>query len=218
MTMHVRTVLAAVSIAFVTASPAPVMAQSGSISLVTAAADHRLMRDPLGGASALVTVPFGQGGRSVRLQFERLFGDATRTGVPCSGLIEPGTCPPEPLADDARMATMAAGMGFPLMRRARFAAQVTTDVRLGRVSVDTRGLVSGDALAARKGLWGADIGLQGVWSPWARLPLALEAGVTVGRLMPLLREEVLDGYTPFNDGFNVSRLRLGLAWGRGAQR
>ena len=198
-------------------SPLAAGAQTGSISIVVAAPNHELMADPLGGGSALIALPLSEGGHSLRLQVEWLAGNAHRTGIPCAGLIELGTCPPEPLVDDARMTTVAIGLGFPLLRRARFDAGVTVDARLGNVSVDTRGRVSGDGLRARRFLWGGDVGLQGSWIPSERMPLALEAAIGAGGLRPAVREQVLDGYTPFEDGFTVRRARLGIAW-RGPRR
>ena len=199
-------------------SPFTARAQTGSVSVVAAATSHRLMEDPLAGVSALVALPLGSGGRSLRLQAEHVSGNAHRTGIACGGFIlEPELCPEEPVVDDARMTTLAVGLGFPLLQRAGFTVGLTVDARLGNVSADTRGLDSGNRIGARKSLWGADVGLQGSWVPFARLPVALEGALALGGLRPPISEEVLDGYTPFNNGFIVRRARLGIAW-RGARR
>ncbi len=218
MALVVRTLLATTAIGFLTLSPTGAVAQVGRISAVVAAPRHDLMVDPLVGASALVALPIGEGRRVLRVQGERVVGDARRTGVPCSGLAEPGTCSPEPVSDDARMTTVAFGLGFALLRGARLDAQLTADLRIGSIHADTRGLVSGRELSAGKSIWGGDLGLQASWSPWARMPLALEGGFTLGALRPMVREEIVDGYTPFNNGFAVRRLSVGAAWRRGTPR
>ena len=204
--------LAAAAIAALIALPRLASAQGGGISAVSVSANHRLMGDGLLGGAAHARFPFGDGRRSVRLSAERLTGDAHRTGVPCSGLIMPGTCSPEPLRDDARLNSVSGGLGLQVLALPRLVVEVAGDLRLGWISANTRGLESGRSLSTDKSLWGGDVGIDVAWSPRARLPLALEVGIAAGRLMPLPRENVLDGYTPFNDGFRLTRLRVGLAW------
>jgi hypothetical protein len=88
------------------------------------------------------------------------------------------------------------------------------DVQVAHARSETRGQTSGRRLSADKALWGGGIGLDASWSPWKRLPLALEAGVTTGILRPTFGEQVIDGYSPFEGDFAVKRLRLGVAWVR----
>jgi hypothetical protein len=40
----------------------------------------------------------------------------------------------------------------------------------------------------------------------------LEAGIGAGILTPIMKDEVLDGYTPFNESFGLTRARIGLVW------
>jgi hypothetical protein len=73
-----------------------------------------------------------------------------------------------------------------------------TDVR-----VDTRGLTSGNVLTGDKALWGPSIGVAAEWVPAARIPLGLEVEAGIGFLMPVIHDEVEDGYTPFDGGLAV---------------
>ena len=185
-------------------------AQGASVSAVSVSTNHSLLEDRLFGAAARLNVPLLGGHLSARLGAERLSGDSRRTGAPCAGLIRPGTCAPEPLRDDARLTSVAGGLALRVLSSQRFALEVAGDLRLGRVRADTRGLTSGGTLTAGKTLWGGDVGVEGSWSPWTHVPLALEVGATAGGLWPVTH--VADGYTPFEIGFDVSRLRVGLAW------
>lgn len=200
--------LVAVSLALPTAG----LAQGGGVGTVVLDADHPLLGERLVGATARVIVPFAGTRLSLRLGAERLSGNAGRTGVPCSGLIDPERCPPEPLRDDARLTTVAGGLGVRVLSWRGVAMDLVGDLRIGKVRADTRGLSSGTSLSASKALRGGEIGVEGIWSPWAPLPLVLEAGIAASRLGPVMREDVVDGYTPFEDGFGAARLRLGVAW------
>jgi hypothetical protein len=194
------------------AAPRLVVAQGGGLSAVVAGADHALLGDPLVGAAAEVRIPLAGGRASARLGAEHVSGDSRRTGSPCAGLVQPGTCEPEPLRDEARLTTVSGGLGLRLLGWRSLFVEATGDLRLGHVEADTRGLTSGGRLTASKTMWGGELGLEGAWSPSRRLPLALEVGVSTGGLTPLASEMVADGYTPFESSFGVRRLRVGLAW------
>ena len=58
----------------------------------------------------------------------------------------------------------------------------------------------------------AAIGTEGTWSPWKRLPFALQAGFAAGHLWPVVSMPAPDDYTPFEHGFELIRLRFGFAW------
>jgi len=194
------------------ALPRPVIAQGAGINAVALAASHRLLGDPLTGGAAFLEFPRGGGRVTVRLGGELLRGSSRRTGSLCVGLVPPGGCTDEPLRDDAWLATFAGGLGARVLSRDRFAVKLTGDFRLGVVESDTHGLTSGGRLSADETLWGADVGIEGAWSPWATKPLALVAGVSVGGLLPVMLDAVSDGYTPFNTPFHFTRVGVGVAW------
>ncbi len=58
----------------------------------------------------------------------------------------------------------------------------------------------------------AAVGARASWRPFVRVPLALDLGVGFGPLMPLSESEVVDGYTSFENQFDVRRVQVGLTW------
>ncbi len=212
MTFSLRIPLAAAIAAVLSALSGTAGAQSGAVSAVAVAADHRLLGNRLYGGAARINIPLGGGHASVRLGAERVSGNSRRTGVACAGLVMPGTCAPEPLRDDASLNTATGGLGYRALVWERFAVDVGADVRVGRVQADTRGLMSERTLSSSKTLRGFELGIDGSWFPWARLPLALEVGGSVGELTPVVSEQLIDGYTPFEGGFGLTRVRVGVEW------
>jgi hypothetical protein len=217
MTLRMCVILASTAIAGLASVAPPALGQSAGVEAVSASSGHRLLSDGLFGAAARATFPLGGASRWLRLGVEHLSGEARRTGSPCSGLIEPGTCQPEPLRDDARLTSLTGGLGVPLLVRSRLVVEVTGDLRLGWARADTKGLESDRRLSANKTVWGGEAGIDAAWSPSARLPLALQIGAAIGGLKGVIPEDVVDGYTPFNEAFSVTRLRVGLAWRRSAR-
>ena len=89
---------------------------------------------------------------------------------------------------------------------------LTGDVGLLNVHVDSRGLTSGGSTSAAKLLWDTGVGVDGGWSPWTSIPLALDAGVAAGHLAPVVNDLQVDGYSPFEQSFDLVRVRVGVAW------
>ena len=196
----------------VVAAGSAAAAQSLTASAVMIDARHDLLDGDLFGASVDVRLPIRRGATIARLGVERLVGDSRRVAVPCSGLIEPGTCPPEPVSDDAQFAALSAGVANRLVRWRRIGVDLGANLRFGVVDVETRGRTSGRALSADRWLWGLDLALDATWTPWADRPLGIELGVAAGGLKPVMRDRTVDAYTPFNGDFGATRLRIGLSW------
>jgi hypothetical protein len=127
-------------------------------------------------------------------------------------LIAPGTCPQERVRDQARTTGATTGAALRALGGERGTLTLTADWMVTDVRVDTRGLTSGNVLTGDKALWGPLIGVAAEWVPAARIPLGLEVEVGVGFLMPVIHDEVEDGYTPFDGGLAVRRLRVGFTW------
>ncbi len=199
-------------LALALALPAAAAAQDISLNAAAIGTDHELLSGRLVGAAARLRFPIHDGPVSIRLGVERLAGNFRRTGVPCAGLVEPGTCQPEPTRDDARFAAGSAGVGVRVIEWRRVAIDLTGDLSFANIDVDTRGLASGRMLSATKDLWEGDVGIEGAWSPWKRLPFALQAGFAAGHLWPVVSDAAPDAYTPFERGFELIRLRFGFAW------
>jgi hypothetical protein len=203
-----------VTVALALARPAASPAQDVTASAVALSAKHYLLDDPLVGGALQLRLPLPDGPFAVRLGAERLTATAERVGIPCAGLIPPGdACAPEPLRDAARLTNASGGVALRILGGRRGELSLTADLTLGSLRADTRA-ASGKTLAAQKWVWGGFFGAEAAWTPSPRLPLALEIGGALGGLMPVAREVIVDGYTPFDKGLDAARLRLGLAWRR----
>jgi len=192
--------------------PVAARAQGASVSAVVISAQHMLLGSPLTGGALGVSIR--RRDSPVALHFEAAIshGHAGRIGVPCAGLIQPGTCAAEPLRDETRLTSISGGTTFRVFHRRHVLVALTGDLMLASLRADTRGLTSGQTLTASKTLWGGLVGAHAAWTPVARVPVALQIDGGVGGLMPIARELVVDGYTPFERGIQVRRLRLGIAW------
>jgi len=190
----------------------PSWGQELAVSAVALDAHHYLLGAPLtGGAVALRGGPAG-GRFTYRVGGEWLRGHNERTGIPCGGFIQPGTCAPERVRDESRLSGANAGAAVRMLGGERAALALTGDLTVASIHAETRGLTSGRSIDATKVLWGMRVGAEGWWAPWPRTPLALELGAAAGKLTPFAADQVLDGYTPFNDGFSFTRLWVGLTW------
>jgi hypothetical protein len=192
--------------------PAVAQAQGASVSAVVTSARHPLIGDPLAGAAVSISRPRRDQQLTLRFDAERLRGRADRIGVACAGFIRPGSCPSEQLRDEVRLTSVSGGPSFRVLHSQHTLLTFTTDLTLASIRAETNGLTTGGRLVAAKVLWGGRIGVSAAWTPALWAPMALEIGVERGRLMPLVHTSVADGYTPFEGGFNATRLRVGLAW------
>jgi hypothetical protein len=191
----------------------PARAQSLGVRAVGADLRHQVLGG-LFGAALVGTVPLGSAGTELVLAGEHLKGRSNRIGVPCAGLIEPGTCGPEQLRDYATASSLAAGVSGRIAGSGRLALSAGGRLVAMHLRTRTRGLDSGRELSANKTMGGAEVGLEGAWHPWGNTPLALVTGAAVGWQSPVRNEVLLDGYTPFEQGFRVARAWLGLTWRR----
>jgi hypothetical protein len=144
--------LAAAALALL--APAPSLAQGVGVSAVALSGQHYLLGDPLTGAAVGITLPRRGSRLTFRLGAERMRGGAERTGIPCAGLIQPGTCPPERVRDDARLTGASGGAAFRLLGRRRATIALTADLSLASLRSATRGLTSGDSIWVTKVMWG----------------------------------------------------------------
>ncbi len=186
-------------------------AQSLAVRAVAAEIRHPLFGG-LFGAALVATVPLGSSSIALEIAGERLVGNSSRFDVPCAGLIEPGTCRPEPLRDHGSSTAISIGLSAPAAPGRRVSFRAGGALALAFVATDTRGLVTGAQLSARKTLWRADVEGEWTWHPWSGKPLALLGGAAAGWQAPFRHEEVADGYTPLNQGAAVVRLWLGVSW------
>jgi hypothetical protein len=140
-------------------------------------------------------------------------GHSDRFGSPCAGLIPPtADCAAQSVRDDARVVAGSVGGLLPIVHAHRIRLALIADVTLARFHVETRRVSGGDALVADKVQIGASLGAEAVWYPTPRLPFAIETSMAFAAFRPVLSEQLLDGYTPFEGGLSARRFRAGLAW------
>jgi hypothetical protein len=185
-------------------------AQSVTISGTSALAQHPLLGESLLGAS--IAIRTREAPTTFQFEVSHARARSGRIGAPCAGLIRPGSCPPEPLRDDARLLSASGGGALRVLRAERVSVSLTGDLSLASVRADTRGETSGGRLSASKTLWGGTLGARADWTPLTRLPLALELGVGIGTLSPIREDDVVDGYTPFESHFEIRHAQAGVRW------
>lgn len=192
--------------------PATVFGQTIGVSAVALDASHLLLGGPLVGAGVTLGWSRPRAPVAFRANGAWLRGRADRTGVACAGLIEPGTCQPEQVHDESKLAQVDAGVAVRVLGGQRAALALTADVAIASVRSDTRGLASMRSLNAAKTLWGGLAGVEASWLPLGRMPIALNIAGTIGGLTPVVIDAAIDGYAPFNESFVIRLVRLGITW------
>lgn len=187
-------------------------AQEVSVRAVTLSSDNLLRDTPLWGGNIALRWRPGNGAVAYHLGGEWTSGDRTATGFLCVGIFLPENCASEPVREDARLRSADVGASFRLLSRARASLELSADVLAGSVRRDSRGQTSELSLSAEKRVWGGRAGIESRWQPWAAVPLDLQLGATYGQLGPFTKDEVVDGYTPFNRALHVRRIVIGATW------
>lgn len=191
----------------------PIAAQQLSGGFVILSADHELLGDPLVGGQLGMRFDIGASRFSVHAGATGVQQSADRIGIPCAGLIPPGgECAEQPIRDDGSYREVAVGAGFRVLGSGLAELGLTTDLSIGRVDTDSHGSVNGRVLSAERMLLGVSVGAEGAMYFSRRSPLAVEVQVSLGRFRPRAIEQIADGYTPYENGFDASRIRLGVAW------
>lgn len=193
--------------------PMDATAQGVAVNMIVIDAQHDLLGDPLAGLG--ITARFRQDRRlSIHLRAEHARGAAERTGSPCTGLIDPAPCPPEPMEDKSWLSIATVGFAGRLLGNRERSVAVTADVSLGRVHVDSRGRSSGRTLANSRSLLGASIGVVGTWRIPA-MPLSLQLSGDVGALGGIPNDRsYFDVMPPFEGDFGVRRSMISVNWVR----
>ena len=189
----------------------PAGAQTLMAQALAAHSDHLLLGN-LTGFGLVSGARLGQSPISLRFGLSRLTGSTRRTGIACGGLIAPDR-QPELLRDDARTITASVGLSAPVWRHGPATLTLGGGFDLAWVHSDTHGLSTGRKLSAGKTLIGVDLGLETSIVPWRQRPFAVVLGVGVSAFAPLFaRDELVDGYEPFEGRSGLRRVWLGIAW------
>jgi len=200
-------------LAFLGSVVPPARAQVVGASFVVLTSTHEPLGSPLVGAQIIVGQNRADSPFSLQMRGTILRGHGSRVASPCAGLIPPvPACAVQPLRDDGRIAEGSVGAALRALHAPHADLFITTDVAVAQFRVDSRPKTGGDPLVAEKLLVGAYVGAKGGWSPFARLPLAVEASVAIAGFRPLLSEQVVDGYVPFEGGLSARRISVGISW------
>ena len=188
-------------------------AQVVGASVVVLHSTHEPLGSPLVGGEIVVGHNRGDSPFSLWMRGTILRGHGSRIASPCAGLIPPvPACAVQPLRDDGRITEGSVGAALRALHARHADLFITTDVAVAQFRVESRPKTGGDPLVAEKLLVGAYIGAKGRWSPFARLPLGVEASVAIAGFRPLSSELILDGYTPFEGGLSARRISMGISW------
>jgi hypothetical protein len=137
-------------------------------------------------------------------------GDAF--GSTCvGGPVPPGTCEPEALAQRNSLTLGSLGVGAEKIHRYT-AIGMFADVSAGSVSKRDRGLSTGAALSASRGVLGVGVGVEGRVQPVASR-FAAYAGVSAVGLRTLSATNCDDCYVPFPAYWTIARWYGGVSIG-----
>jgi hypothetical protein len=199
-------VLAAVFVA------SPAIAQRLTASYGLAHSDHRLI-GTLGGYDLQLT---GQrlGLVSVAGSFGRHRGSHLRTGVACVGFILPADgCPTEQLRDQATTTEVAGTLDVALFRQMISGAVIEGTAAVGvqalQVKSSSRGQTTGNQIEAERTRFGPTFGFEVTARPKPAVPIGVSFGISGGAYGDT-QGQATDGYTPFEEGFSVTRVEVGL--------
>ena len=208
--MRWRITIAGMCLIAVTGSVA--LGQSVSFAIAGGDATHNLQPNSTGFAASLV-FPIRRRVELV-LTLDRLRGDAPGNGFVCAGLINPEACPIEPYAQEGRLMTLGVGPDVPLYRARYGGLSLRPQLLLGRIESETLGHQTGNTLSATKTEFGVSLGAEIRLTPLRRLPFDLMIGAAYRNLGPAKKDDVIDGYTPFETSFTARTIYAGMAFTR----
>ena len=187
-------------------------AQRVRVSVGRTFTNDELLGDPLG-FTGFLAVPLGTR-TALRIGLDWLSDARHRTGIACAGLVDPSACPTEALRDDSDLRGFSVVLARDVLEGERGVVRLMPAVRYANISADTRGLESGNSLSASKNTYGFEAGAEGEVVPKLAWPLSFHVGLGIGTFFPFTKEQVADGYIPFEDGFDYTRIEVGVTIGR----
>ena len=187
-----------------------VVAQRATLTGVFGGTSQDLLDAPFGAAFSLGT-PVGRR-VDLLLMVNRLQGTSNGTGVVCSGLVNPASCPSEPYTRQGRLSLIGIGADVHLATTRLATLSFQPQFVWGRAQTETNGKTTGNRLFSEKGQLGLTGGLELRAFPAPGRPLGVVLGGSFGTLGPATTERRVDGYTPFNDWYSVHTVYAGLTW------
>lgn len=188
-------------------------AQHIGVSAIAARTNHELLPNALGVGGSL---SISAGGQLISVILERVSGDENGRGVVCAGLVNPEACPPEPLVRDGSQSTLGVGAEIALWETRVVQTALIPHLLLVHTESDVRGRTTGNTLHANRSVIGFSGAVETRLTPAPRAPISLVLGAAARRVGPIRSEQVLDGYTPFDNWYTVTQFYAGgaIRWGR----
>jgi len=190
----------------------PALAQRLTASYGLAHSDNSLI-GTLGGYDLQLMSP-RLGVVSGALSVGRHRGSHLRSGIACVGLIPPGdSCPTEQLRDEATTTEVAGTLDVALFRQMISGAVIEGTAAVGmqalQVKSSSRGQVTGHQIEAERTRFGPTFGFEMTVRPKRAIPVGVSLGISGGAYGDT-QERAIDGYAPFEEGFSVTRVEVGL--------
>jgi hypothetical protein len=187
-------------------------AQSVGVAFVTATGNSGSDLKTLHGARVEFTKATHISGVSWRFGAHYLVRGGDSYGSTCSGLVQPGTCPPEPLAEHRRLAFGSFGIGATASVTTPLSLGLYADLLLGHANTDDRGRTSGLHRASSLPMLGGTVGLE----LRARLGSSRASGylgASATGVNPFVGE-CADCFQAFGGSFGFRSLYAGVAIGK----
>lgn len=187
-------------------------AQHLSVAAVGAQTTHKLLPRSTGVGGTLTVPLWRRAGLSVLV--ERTSGGATGMGVVCAGLVNPDRCPVEPFEQSGTLFSFGVGADLSLWRSEHVDLAALPHVLFAHARSSLQGSLTRNELDAEKSQLGFSGALEARVTPAPSVPLAFVLGAATRRVGPVSREQVVDGYTPFEGWYTVRTVYAGasLSW------
>jgi hypothetical protein len=121
-------------------------------------------------------------------------------------------CAPESQREVSTLQAISLSTPVAVLNRDRVEVAVVPTFRTSWFKSERMGTVSHRELDADESMWGLGVGGEILLQPLSRFPARFFLGTHVGFLGQTEYESILDGYSPFDEGFSLTQLELGVAY------
>ena len=121
-------------------------------------------------------------------------------------------CAPESQKEVANLKAVSFSAPVTVLLRNTLEVAVVPTFRWSWFKSERTGTVSGRELDADESMWGFGIGGEVLFRTSPASPVFVFLGANAGFLGQTEYESILDGYSPFDEGFSVTHVELGIAY------
>jgi hypothetical protein len=196
---------------------APVLeAQELRLGMVQSWPGNSRLGSPTGVVVSGGTRPFGRFGFRQAYEFGK---DRFHTfGSTCVGLIPPEEvpgCEPEDQREVATLQSVSFSAPWAVHTRERLEISLVPTFRWSWFESERTGVTSDRELDADESMWGFGLGGEILVQPFSGAPLRLFLGAHAGFLGQTEYESIADGYSPFDEGFSLTQVEVGIVYRQG---